>query len=285
MALTFYTYSVTNDFPNDKVNISSLTKEINSSNDIIHAIDHIDVREKICDIFFKDELSSAEQTVLDGIVAVHTGEVDINNPPTMDDGRPIIRADSRPLNTVTYFAGCGDSTGIGDGTEIVWDFSNDDDLYTGSDVPSGFKAKQLLVKFNCPVYLKDGKIWFYDAPWGQYISMDIAVPVNTYYPNPAGSIPASALGLSGSEMYANSGGEIVSYLAYVQKQKLYRDCLMGDPINSEGASYNPLPVGWYVRIRVFTPDSDNVSKGHGRVEVFRCHGSLLPGMTLNDLGH
>src|SRR3990172_13263739 len=51
----------------------------------------------------------------------------IQEGPRMPDGRPIVRADTRPLDTSTYFTTCGDdSTSIGGGTEIRWDFSNDD---------------------------------------------------------------------------------------------------------------------------------------------------------------
>ena len=39
--------------------------------------------------------------------------------PHMDDGRPIMRPDSRPINTQTFFTMCGDSpSGIGDGKEL-----------------------------------------------------------------------------------------------------------------------------------------------------------------------
>lgn len=45
--------------------------------------------------------------------------------PFMDDGRPVVRADTRPLNTQTYFTDAGDdSTSIGGGIKLLWDFSN-----------------------------------------------------------------------------------------------------------------------------------------------------------------
>ena len=67
-------------------------------------------------------------------------EVWYEESPHMEDGRPIVRADTRPLNTQTYFTMCGDdSTSIGNGVKLMWDFSNDDNIYTGPEVPSGFQ--------------------------------------------------------------------------------------------------------------------------------------------------
>jgi hypothetical protein len=127
-------------------------------------------------------------------------------------------------------------------------------------------------------------MYFFDAPWGQYISMDIVVPAGNYYPNPAGSIPASALGLSGNLMYAYAS-ENIPYQKYVNKHFMCGSCPMGDELNAEGAAVSPVPVGWYVRGLIITPNSDNISKGYGGLEMYRCHTMLLPGMTLAHLGH
>jgi len=118
--------------------------------------------------------------------------------PHMNDGRPIIRSDTRPIDSETFFTGSGDSiNNIGDGEGLVWDFSDStSNIYTGPEVPDGFKAKELLLSFHCPVHIKDGALYFFDAPWGSYIEMDVVVPSGAYYPNPKGAIPASALGLS-----------------------------------------------------------------------------------------
>jgi len=176
----------------------------------------------------------------------------------------------------------GDSTAIGDGVHLLWDFSNNDDLYTGPEVPSGFKCKQLLLSFNCPVYLKDGAIYFFDAPWGTYLEMDIVVPAGNYYPNPAGTIPASALGLSGELMYSYASTN-VPYQKYVNKHHIYGSCPMGDELNAEGAAVNPIPIGWYLRGLIITPSSDNVSKGYGSMEMYRCHTCLLPGQDIKKI--
>lgn len=199
--------------------------------------------------------------------------------PHMSDGRPIVRSDTRPLGTETYFTDAGDSeSNIGDGKEMRWDFSNDDDLYTGSEVPSGYKAKEIKMNFLCITYLKDGAVYFFDAPWGQYVNMDIVVPSGSYYPNPAGQIPAYMLGLSGNKMYAQATEDLV-FRRYVNKHYVYGSCPMGDELNTEGCSTEGLPIGWYIRGLIITPESDNTSKGYASFEMYRCHTVFLPGVT------
>jgi len=206
--------------------------------------------------------------------------------PHMDDGRPIVRSDTRPLNTQTYFTIRGDSIDstsgvitICGGKDMRWDFSNDDDLFEGPEVPNGYKAKEIKISFACPVYLKDGTIYFFDAPWGSYATMDIMVPKGQYYPNPAGSIPASALGLSGNKTYALAS-EDTSIQKYIGIHYMYGNCPMGDELNAEGAAVEALPIGWYVRGLIITPEDDNISKGFASLEMYRCHSVLLPGQTV-----
>ena len=202
--------------------------------------------------------------------------------PHMADGRPIVRADTRPIDSETYFTCAGDNVGIGDGKHLVLDFRNDDDLYTGSEVPSGMKCKQVLLTFNCPVHLKDGTLYFFNAPFGSYIDMDIVVPSGSYYPNPTGSIPASALGLTGEEMYAYASQD-TPFQRYVNHHHIHDDCAMGDELNAEGAAVNAVPIGWYVRGLIFTPEEDTGSYGYGSLEMYRCHTILLPGQTLQNI--
>lgn len=281
-----HTFNIANDFPNQKVDIGKLEVEIQNS-DITTALDYINTTVTECDIWFKAELSIVDSTAtLPVVIAAHDGEcLPDEKAPTMSDGRPIVRADTRPLNTSTFFTMAADNNGIGDGIEMRWDFSDStSNIYSGPEVPSGYKAKQLLCSYNCPVYLKDGCMYFFDAPWGQYITMDIVVAAGNYYPNPAGSIPASALGLPGTQMYSYAS-ENVPYNKYVNKHFMYGSCPMGDELNAEGAAVDPVPVGWYVRGLIITPNSDNISKGYGSLEMYRCHTMLLPGMTLDDLGH
>jgi len=286
MAETKYTYNII-DFPNDKVDINKLENEIRES-DITTALDYINSNASICDIWFKAELSILDSTAtLPAIIAAHDGEhISDEEAPHMPDGRPIVRADTRPLFTETYFTMAGDSgTEIGAGQHLEWDFSDSTtNIYTGPEVPAGMKCKQVLMTFKCPVYLKDGTIYFFDTKFGSYIDMDVVVPAGNYYPNPEGTIPASALGLGGNGMYAYTSIDL-SYQQYVNKHHMYGDCPMGDELNAEGCAINPVPPGWYARGLIIVPESDNSSKGFGSLEMYRCHTRLLPGQTFDNISH
>lgn len=285
MQLTKYTYNIST-FPNQKVDANKLTVQIQQSN-ITIALDHIDLNTSICDIWFKDELTLLDSTsTLPIIISSHDGEhLPEVRFPTMEDGRMIVRTDSRPLNFQTYYTMSGDDStaGIGHGTEIIWDFSNDSGIVTGEHVPSGMKCKEFLIKFLCPVHTKDGCLYFFDAPWGCYLEMDIVVPPNHYYPNEYGSIPAAALGLIGNQMYSFSDSEYILFSKYVNKHRMCGSCPMGDEINAEGSSVDAVPPGWFIRGRVYTPENDIISKGFAELELYRCHSIILPGMTIQDL--
>lgn len=70
---TSYTKSISTDFPNGKVNTSTLVNEINISPIAISLL-RIDTEEDNCDIWFRDVLSSEDITVLDALVQAHTGD-------------------------------------------------------------------------------------------------------------------------------------------------------------------------------------------------------------------
>ena len=75
MTETKYTYSISGDFPNQKVNSDSLKNEIDESA-IVTALSYINTNLDDCDIWFGDALSGGDETILNGIVATHQG-----NPP------------------------------------------------------------------------------------------------------------------------------------------------------------------------------------------------------------
>jgi hypothetical protein len=281
----------TNDFVNHKVNSSTLTYDIHQSS-ITIALDYIDVvyidsNNFECDVWFKVELSNDENTTLSGVIYNHSGiALEPIAAPTMADGRPLVRADTRPLDHQTYFTMAGDSiSNIGDGNMLRWDFSNDEDLYdpnlveNGPTLASGIKAKRLDISFHDPIYTKDGSIYFFDAPWGCYCEMYITVPAGGYYPNPEGSIPASALGLSGDTMYAYATKDVF-YGSFLQKHYMYSSCPMGDELNSEGCQVDATPAGWYITGLIFTAEDDNTSKGYASLEMYRFRSVLLPGCTI-----
>lgn len=89
MAKTKYTFSIINDFPNHKVNIDRLTHEVMLSA-ITIAIDYITTLGDECDVWFKNELPSEDETILDGLVAAHSGEPLIPPQPVDDQGAPYV---------------------------------------------------------------------------------------------------------------------------------------------------------------------------------------------------
>lgn len=269
-----YTY-LFSDFPNNKIDSTRLALEIRESS-ITHALDYINTYASECGVWFKDVLTPTEETTLSGIVSSHTGEILIIAPPTMPDGRPIIRADTRPLETETFFTMAGDTaSGIGDGTIMKWNMDEDDNW---TDIGDGYMLKKFEISFNNVLYLKDGTIYFFNAPWGARIDFYITVPAGGYYPNPYGAIPAAALGQPGNDMYSQADGDVL-YRCYVNKHHMYGDCPMGDELNTEGASVDGLPVGWKLTGHVQAPATalGTGFKGYASLESYRERTVVLPG--------
>lgn len=72
-----YTYSISTDFPNQKVAVDTLTKEIEDSDISSATLEYIDAGVSApdnCDIVFDVALSATDETTLDGIVAAHQGD-------------------------------------------------------------------------------------------------------------------------------------------------------------------------------------------------------------------
>ncbi len=79
MASTKYTYSIADDTLNGKVDNDALAETIQES-DIVTALDYINTEADVLDIWFKSELSSGDETILDGLVSDHDGEALIPDP-------------------------------------------------------------------------------------------------------------------------------------------------------------------------------------------------------------
>lgn len=74
MAATKYTYSISGDFPNQKVNSDRLTQEIADDATITTELDYVETAGDACDIWFVDALAAPEVTALDTVVANHSGD-------------------------------------------------------------------------------------------------------------------------------------------------------------------------------------------------------------------
>lgn len=189
MAATKYSYSVSGDFPNEKVDVNRLTKEIRESA-IVAALDYIDVSSDDCNIWFKDALSGGDQTVLDGIVAAHSGEPlpDAAKPVTIDgarfdsDGKQVIVPTPAPSGSYTWYTSKGDqldplSRGEGQLARITYDA-----LETG--------VKTVELEFSEAVYIHDGEInWrgIADFDGTDHFSVYVKFGVSTVVPNGGGT--------------------------------------------------------------------------------------------------
>lgn len=214
-------------------------------------------------------------TVTSGSITITEQHLDVG--PTMSDGRPLVRADTRPLNTETYFTMAGDTvSGVGDGAPMMWNMDGDDD-WEDSEIP-GYKKKIFTLIFNHEIYLKDGAIYFFNAPWGAWVDFYIAVPAGGYYPNEYGSIPAAALGQPGDGMWSYAATDTL-YQCYVNRHYMHGDCPMGDELNAEGAAINGLPVGWYLMGHIHAPATASGTgfKGYASIECYREKTIVLPG--------
>jgi len=282
-----YTY-IMSDFFNNKVDTDKLSEDILRS-DITIALDYINSNYAECDVWFKAQLTQNDITTLSGIVSEHDGEpIPVVSPPTMPDGRPIVRSDTRPLGTQTYFTCTGDAgyDDIGEGFGWLWDFSNDANAYNqdsvenGPTIASGYKAKLIHQSFNDEVYLKDGAVYFIDATFGSYLSMYVTVPSGNFYPNVSGTYTAASLGLPGIDMYAYATNDVF-YVTYVNKHFMLGDCCMGDELNAEASSVSSVPAGWYFSGLVVTTEDNDSLKGHGCLELYRRSTAILPGGAFN----
>ncbi len=98
---TTYTYSIQDDFPNHKVDSDRLSLEIRASS-ISVALDSISTDGDACSILFKDVLLGADESTLDTLVSVHSGEPLPD--PHLDDGTPIVALNSRQDDDVPLIA-------------------------------------------------------------------------------------------------------------------------------------------------------------------------------------
>lgn len=188
MASQKYTYSISTDFPNHKVATDRLLQEIRLSS-IVTASDYINSSGDDCDIWFKDTLSSGDKTILDGLIAVHSGEplpdsvmpVSIQGNPTLNgmlittsdaphegDRKPVMVNSPATEGTFTWLSSRGDdlnptppASGRGDGTQLFLSFTEPD-------------TKEVEIQFCEPIELHDGHV-SWQGDWGFEDSWNVAV--------------------------------------------------------------------------------------------------------------
>lgn len=74
MQVTKYTYSILEDFPNNKIAPAVLKDEIDANSEISITVDYIDTNDNVCDIYMSDILTGAEEDQLGTVVDAHQGD-------------------------------------------------------------------------------------------------------------------------------------------------------------------------------------------------------------------
>jgi len=178
--------------------------------------------------------------------------------PKDEDGKDIVRAESRPLGWITYFTCAGDSeTNIGDGKVLAWDFANTDDEI---DAPPNFRRKRIVFGFLDDVRIKDGAIYFFGAQKGSYGDLYVVCPAGATYLNNDGS-PAVA-----------TEDTIVNH--YVNHHLFQGDCPMGDELNTESCS-PVIPSSYRFWLEITVPNTDASSNGYVSLELYRKRTVIL----------
>jgi len=174
------------------------------------------------------------------------------------EGRQIILSTSRPKDATTCFIGQGDgTTTIGDGKILAWDFSNSDDEVTA---PTNFKRKRLEFGFIDPMWVKEGTLYFFDAPKGSYMDFYVVCPDGEYYKKNDGTL-------------AQASGDLI-IMHYVVHNMIQGTCPMGDELNTESCS-DEIPANYKFWIEITTPDTDTTSNGHVNLEIYRTRTVVL----------
>jgi hypothetical protein len=201
MAATKYAYSIQTDFPNHVVASDRLVQEIRLSS-IVTALDCVNTTGDVCDIWFKDTLSAGDESVLTGVVAVHSGtplpstaqEVTLAGVPVDDDGKPQMVPNLLPHWTSLCFTGQGDhrTNGLGAGA-----------AFTCASEASGDSVVEWI--YIDQIFLVGGMALFSGAELGDTLDYYVVAPAtptgsgttnvtkvtygpgNVLVPNPAGA--------------------------------------------------------------------------------------------------
>jgi len=190
----------------------------------------------------------------DEFIADYKPIADICYHPFTADGKEIVRSESRPLGTTTHFTSVADSDiNIGNGIELFWDFSNDDDILS---MPSGSssKRKRIEFKFLDSIWMKEGTLYFHNTKKRSYIDFYVVCPEGEYYYDN-----------DGESQQATEDTPIISYGTHLYIQG---DCPMGDELNTESCS-EEIKNNYKFWLDITVPNTDDDSNGYVILEVFR----------------
>lgn len=200
----------------------------------------------------------------------------IQRPTETDElGRWVVRADSRKSGYDVAFCGQGDDlqTGrIGEGTPFLWDFSApaQDPRWVTSEtdptIPNGYKRQKIRWFFSDWVFVKEGTLYFFNAPKGTYLNFRVIAPPNTFFTRKKLDDHQNAI----LNIFP-SGDQFVPFLHWVINYYIEGSAPMGDELNTESAADNPAYPGLIWECELTAPDVNNISEFHGHfsLEVYR----------------
>ena len=215
-------------------------------------------------------------------------------------GRVVVKNESRPLDCLVLFQEGFDDVDtynsyvnaatpvpiplntpiIGEGKHWSWDFSNDDDIVTedlyGNALRAGRKAKAIKGNFIDDVWIKEGALYFFNAPKGCEFSIGVMCPPGVPYPN-NDAISNNWSYEEHPECYkVNNTGKYLMTSHYMIKHRIQGDTPMGDEFNTEACQDNALPTYYQLWFYIETDTSDEVSNGVGQLEIYRQRSVILP---------
>lgn len=309
MPATKYTYSIQTDFPNQAVDPARLAQEVQASA-IVTALDYISTSGDDCDVWFKDGLSAGDKTILDGIVAAHSGlplpteakPVTLSNVLEDDANRLRVSAeprkagsslvivshnwcDPRTWYTQSLRANALTLTDSGDGLTFNSGIAN------WIDLTHGRLYREDVVAAAYTVVVKvDGAIKTQRAPWattGGDFAVNYETGQVTFFESQAGKA------VTADFSYANGSRFVVSptpgKLLWVEKSEVQfsDDVDLRDTIHFCPYAYNPGdPVG--PKIPVAAPTTykraqDFVDEANGTYPQVPAFGGLTRGLSVPHL--
>lgn len=167
-------------FPFGKVDVSRLTAEIQQS-DITIALGAVVLMGTDCLLHFKADLSPSEITVLDAIVAVHSGEPLTVTPqpvetysgavpaPVAADGKPFTLPNCFPGEVLLNFAGARDV--------LSPPHRFEGELFGLQQTGPGDTA--VMLDFLDGIFLAGGHIEWDGGSWGSSVYMELVAPATT----------------------------------------------------------------------------------------------------------
>jgi hypothetical protein len=231
---------------------------IASSNDLLNAIargiDKVQVNDGIKDLSFSEGIDTIRK---------------VASPMQVDQqGRAIVRTDSKRVDYEVVFCGVGDDTNgtaIGTGQPLRWDFSDTNANFV--DAPTGFKRIQLNWSFCDPTYTKSGSLYFYDAPKGAYLDFFHVFPMGLPF-LPRYINPQSYDVEFGNYEFA-PGQKVIGH--WVSKHWVEGTCPMGDHLDTESAHSNAAPAFVQYRCEITVPEINGWELFHGHIilEIYR----------------